>query len=270
MKRRRKTIESKRDKPSSVSAQPPRHIPQRRAQKKPAGEKRNPRKPAPVGRGIAVKVCGQTSSGAAETMESNGECSVSKPCRRRETDLQRHCPRYPETEPPATPRPCHCFHPSLMRTASGPSGLLRASATRHAPATRPAPESKAASSPARNCGRPKRSRVKYGRIRSSRVFYHVGGGLRESCAMSGSSKSMSELSEHGSPPAPSRLRPSHPVPTLPSRPSLPTPAPCFWARKDCAPAGDSRSIWPCSCRCKSLAVDLAWSRESSAPAACGR
>src|SRR5262249_28020286 len=39
-------------------------------------------------------------------------------------------------------------------------------------------------SPARNCGRPKRSRVKYGRIRSSRVFYHVGGFWRKCRAMS--------------------------------------------------------------------------------------
>src|SRR5579862_2460056 len=35
-------------------------------------------------------------------------------------------------------------------------------------------------SAARNCGRPKRSRVKYGRIDPSRVFYHGGGGYRKS------------------------------------------------------------------------------------------
>src|SRR5579864_8022394 len=38
--------------------------------------------------------------------------------------------------------------------------------------------------PARNCGRPKRSRVKNGRIRSSRVFYHGGGSFRKPSAMS--------------------------------------------------------------------------------------
>ena len=53
------------------------------------------------------------------------------------------------------------------------SGSQLGAATSHTACAR----KQSSSSPARNWGRPKRSRVKYGRIRSSRVFYHVGGAL---------------------------------------------------------------------------------------------
>src|ERR1700728_2933175 len=80
------------------------------------------------------------------------------------------------------PPPWSCRQPAPILTCSsspGPSDARRSHRTSQIPCVRKA-SSKA---PARNCGRPKRSRVKNRVIRRDEVFYHERAGLRETSAM---------------------------------------------------------------------------------------
>ena len=175
--RRREAVERQRDKPSGIPAEPPRHVPQRRAKKNSASQKRQSAEasasklPSRCPNPVAMPATAPPKRGRAV---ANARCQTR--CHRCGTDPAECRPdrgkalrQFPVRATASTLRRCG---PPLRRQVREP---VRISAcTSHNACAK----KQSSSNPARNCGRPKRSRVKYGRIRSSRVFYHVGGSLR--------------------------------------------------------------------------------------------